>query len=283
MSAIREIKAQAITDAVRRLAMEANVYLPEDVKGRLADAQKKEQWILASDTLGRILSNAELAAQEQLPMCQDTGMAVVFVELGQEVHVSGASLEEAINEGVRRGYADGYLRKSVVQDPLRRVNTKDNTPAVINVRLVPGDRLRLMVAPKGFGSENMSQLKMLKPSDGRAGVKEFILKVCKEAGPNACPPIVVGVGLGGTFDKAASLAKHALMRPLDQPNADPYYADFEAELLAEINRLGIGPQGYGGATTAIAVAIETYPTHIAGLPVAVNINCHATRHRDVIL
>lgn len=283
MSQLKEINVGEVTKAVRQLAMDANYYLPEDVKGRLEESQKKEKWILASDTLGRIINNADLAAEEQLPMCQDTGMAVVFVELGQDVRLVGGSLEDAINEGVRQGYADGFLRKSVVEDPLNRVNTKDNTPAVINLKLVPGNNLRIQVAPKGFGSENMSQMTMLKPSDGLAGVKEFILKVCKEAGPNACPPIVVGVGIGGTFDKAAAIAKEALMRPLDQPNAKPFYADLEAELLEEINGLGIGPQGYGGQTTAIAVAIEYYPTHIAGLPVAVNINCHATRHKEMTL
>lgn len=280
---IREINVSEITAAVKKLAMDANYFLPQDVSDRLKESQKKEKWILASDTLGRIIDNADMAAAEQLPMCQDTGMAVVFVDLGQDVHLVGGSLEDAINEGVRQGYAEGFLRKSVVKDPLNRVNTKDNTPAVINLQLVPGDKVRVMVAPKGFGSENMSQLKMLKPSDGVEGVKEFILKVCKEAGPNACPPIVVGVGIGGTFDKAAGLAKRALMRPLTKPNANPFYADLEAELLEKVNALGIGPQGYGGQTTAIAVAIEYYPTHIAGLPVAVNINCHATRHKEIIL
>lgn len=280
---MKELQVSKITEAVKRLAIEANYFLPEDVKNRLESQRKKEKWILASDTLGRIISNAELAAKEELPMCQDTGMAVVFLEIGQDLHLVGGDLEEAVNEGVRKGYEEGFLRKSVVKDPLNRVNTKDNTPAVINISIVPGDKLRVMVAPKGFGSENMSQLKMLKPSDGRQGVKDFILKVCKEAGPNACPPIVVGVGLGGTFDKAAALAKKSLMRPLDKPNSNPYYAEFEKELLEEVNKLGIGPQGYGGETTAIAVAIEYYPTHIAGLPVAVNINCHATRHKEVIL
>lgn len=283
MSQVREVEVRRITESVRQLAMDANYFLPADVKSRLEASRKNEKWILASDTLGRIISNAEMAAEEKLPMCQDTGMAVVFVELGQDVHLTGGSLEDAVNEGIRQGYADGFLRKSVVEDPLNRVNTKDNTPAVINLSLVPGDKVRIQVAPKGFGSENMSQLKMLKPSDGAEGVKEFILQVCRDAGPNACPPLVVGVGIGGTFDKAAGLAKKALMRPLDEPNPKKFYADMEAELLEKINRLGIGPQGYGGATTAIAVAIEYYPTHIAGLPVAVNINCHATRHKEVIL
>lgn len=216
-------------------------------------------------------------------MCQDTGMACVFVELGQEVQVTDGSLEEAINEGVRQGYGDGYLRKSVVKDPLNRVNTKDNTPAIIYYDIVPGDKMKITVAPKGFGSENMSQIKMLKPSDGLQGVKDFIIKVVKEAGPNPCPPIVVGVGIGGTFDKAANIAKKALIRSVDVRNEDPFYAELEKEMLEAINELGIGPQGFGGKTTALAVNIETYPTHIAGLPVAVNINCHATRHAEIEL
>ncbi len=283
MGTIRELDVAEITKAVRQLAMDANYYLPADVKAHLEKNKKKEKWLLAVDTLDRIIVNAEMAAEEQLPMCQDTGMTVVFVELGQDVHLIGGTLEDAINEGIRRGYRDGYLRKSVVEDPLNRKNTGDNTPGVINLKLVPGDQVKVMVAPKGFGSENMSQLKMLKPSDGVEGVKDFILKVCREAGPNACPPLVVGVGIGGTFDKAAALAKSAVMRPLDTPNANPYYEALEKELLEKVNELGVGPQGYGGMTTAIAVAIEYYPTHIAGLPVAVNINCHATRHKEVVL
>lgn len=280
---MREINVSQITEAVRNMAIEANIYLPTDVKNRLESQQKKEKWILASDTLGRIISNADLAAKEQLPMCQDTGMAVVFLEVGQDVHIVGGNIEDAVNEGVRQGYEDGYLRKSVVKDPLNRVNTKDNTPAVIKYNIVPGDKLKIMVAPKGFGSENMSQLKMLKPSDGLEGVKEFVLKVAKEAGPNACPPIMLGIGIGGTFDKAADLAKRALMRPIEERNSNPFYRDLENTLLEEVNKLGIGPQGFGGETTAFNVAIEYYPTHIAGLPVAVNINCHATRHKEVIL
>lgn len=283
MGNVRELDVAEITRAVRQLSMDANYYLPADVKAHLEKNKKKEKWLLAVDTLDRIILNAEMAAEEQLPMCQDTGMTVVFVELGQDVHLVGGSLEDAVNEGIRQGYRDGYLRKSVVADPLNRKNTGDNTPGVINLKLVPGDRVKVMVAPKGFGSENMSQLAMLKPSDGVDGVKDFILKVCREAGPNACPPLVVGVGIGGTFDKAAALAKQAVMRPLDTPNSDPFYAQLEAELLARINELGVGPQGYGGMTTAIAVAIEYYPTHIAGLPVAVNINCHATRHKEAVL
>ncbi len=280
---MREIKAETITKAVREMVIEANYELPLDVEQALVKARADEPWLLAQDTLGRIISNAELARAESLPMCQDTGMAVVFLEIGQEVHITGGYLEDAVNEGIRQGYQAGYLRSSVVGDPLERVNTGDNTPGVINLRMVPGSELKITVAAKGFGSENMSQLKMLKPSDGRAGVVEFILKVCREAGPNACPPLVVGVGIGGTFDKAAALAKQALMRPLDQPNPSAAYAQMEAELLEAINHLGIGPQGYGGKTTALGVAIEVYPTHIAGLPVAVNINCHATRHKEITL
>lgn len=280
---MREIKAEQITEAVKNMVIDANYNLPEDIKGALINAKNSEKWILASDTLGRIIKNADLAKEESLPMCQDTGMVVVFLEIGQDVHVTGSYIEDAVNEGIRRGYEEGYLRKSVVADPLNRVNTKDNTPAVINVKIVPGSSLRIIVAPKGFGSENMSQMKMLKPSDGYEGVVDFILKVAKEAGPNACPPLVVGVGIGGTFDKAAAIAKRALMRPLDEHNPNEFYANMEKELLEKINKLGIGPQGYGGKTTAIGVAIEYYPTHIAGLPVAVNINCHATRHKEVIL
>lgn len=218
-----------------------------------------------------------------MPICQDTGMACVFVDLGQDVHIVGGSLEDAINEGVRRGYEEGYLRKSVVKDPIDRVNTKDNTPAVISYNVVPGEKLKLVVAPKGFGSENMSALKMLKPADGIEGVKDFILETVKKAGPNPCPPIVIGIGIGGTFDKVAALAKRALIRSVEERNKNTYYEALELELLEKINKLGIGPQGFGGKTTALAVNIETYPTHIAGLPVAVNVNCHATRHAEIEL
>lgn len=280
---MREINVSQITEAVKEMAIEANIFLPKDVKERLEERQKKEKWILASDTLGKIIANAELAAQEQLPMCQDTGMAVVFFEIGQDVHIVGGSIEDAVNEGVRQGYEEGFLRKSVVADPLNRVNTKDNTPAVIKYNIVPGDKLKIMVAPKGFGSENMSQMTMLKPSDGLQGVKDFVIKVAREAGPNACPPIMLGIGIGGTFDKAPDLAKRALMRPINQRNENPFYADLENELMEEVNKLGVGPQGFGGETTAFGVAIEYYPTHIAGLPVAVNVNCHATRHSERIL
>ncbi|MDP4089259.1 MAG: fumarate hydratase [Bacillota bacterium] len=280
---MREIEAVRIAEEIKRLCIESNYYLAGDIKGGLKDALKKENSDLARDILEKILENAEIAKAEQVPMCQDTGMACVFVEIGQEVHIVGGSLKEAINEGVRKGYEEGYLRKSVVRDPLRRVNTGDNTPAVINYEIVEGDRLKIILAPKGFGSENMSQIKMLKPSEGINGVKEFVLKAVKEAGSNPCPPIVVGIGLGGTFDKSALLAKKALIRPINLRNKDKFYSELEEELLKGINSIGIGPQGFGGKTTALAVNIEAYPTHIAGLPVAVNINCHATRHAEVEL
>ena len=280
---MREINVSEITKAVKKLCIDANYYLSEDVKSKIKEAYDNEGWDMAKGILGKILNNVDIAKNEDMPICQDTGMACVFVELGQEAHVVGGSLQDAINEGVRQGYTEGYLRKSVVKDPLDRVNTQDNTPAVIYYDIVPGDKLKIVVAPKGFGSENMSQLKMLKPADGLKGVKDFVLKVVKEAGPNPCPPIVVGIGIGGTFDKAANLAKKALMRPLADGNSNGFYADLEKELLAEINALGIGPQGFGGKSTALAVNIETYPTHIAGLPVAVNINCHVTRHAEIEL
>jgi fumarate hydratase subunit alpha len=280
---MKEIHVSAVTEAVKQLCIEANYYLSQDIRDRLKDAYDKETWSIAKDIIDKIIINADIAKNENVPMCQDTGMACVFVELGQDVHITGGNLEDAINEGVRRGYEEGYLRKSVVKDPIDRVNTKDNTPAVINYSIASGDKLKITVAPKGFGSENMSQLKMLKPSDGLKGVKEFILKVVKEAGPNACPPLVVGIGIGGTFDKAAALAKRALIRPTGERNKDQFYAELELELLEKINELGIGPQGFGGRSTALAVNIETYPTHIAGLPVAVNINCHATRHAEAEL
>lgn len=280
---MREIKVSTITSAIKDLCINANYYLDQDIRDRLQEAQDKETFPIAKEMLTKIMINADIAKNEQMPMCQDTGMACVFVELGQEVHIAGGSLEEAIHEGVRQGYTEGYLRKSVVKDPLDRVNTKDNTPAIIYYNIVPGDKLKITVAPKGFGSENMSGIKMLKPADGVEGVKEFIIETVKKAGPNPCPPIVVGVGIGGTFDRAANLAKKALIRPTAERNANQMYADLEAELLEKINALGIGPQGFGGRTTALAVNIEYYPTHIAGLPVAVNINCHATRHAEVEL
>ena len=279
---MREISAARITEVVARLCVQANNHLPQDVKNCIEASYARENWPQAREILERIMENYQIADREDCPVCQDTGVACVFIKLGQEVHVQG-DLTEAINEGVRRGYRDGFLRKSVVRDPLDRVNTGDNTPAMIYFEIVPGDVCEITVAPKGFGSENMSQIKMLKPSDGEQGVKDFIVKVVEEAGPNPCPPIVVGVGVGGTFDKAAFLAKKALMRHAGEPNPDPYYAAMERELLERINALGIGPQGFGGKTTALAVHIEQFPTHIAGLPVAVNINCHVTRHQTEVL
>ena len=279
---MREIASEQITAVIRRLCIQANCILPEDVRARIAACAQEEPWPQAQEILEQITQNYTVAQERMQPICQDTGMACVFLEIGQEVHVTG-DLTAAVHEGVRQGYRDGYLRKSVVKDPLRRVNTGDNTPAMVYWDIVPGDRLRITVAPKGFGSENMSQIKMLKPSDGEEGVKNFVVKAVEEAGPNPCPPIVVGVGIGGTFDKAALLAKRALLRPLGQPSQDPFYAAMEAELLERVNALGIGPQGFGGRTTALAVAIETAPTHIAGLPVAVNINCHVTRHQTEVL
>ena len=279
---MREITADMITDVVARLCIEANCHLPQDMKTCIECCHDAEPWAPAREILERICENYHIADELNQPICQDTGASCVFLEIGQDVHVNG-DIADAVNEGVRRGYTEGYLRKSIVRDPLDRVNTGDNTPAMIYYDLVPGDQLRITVAPKGFGSENMSQLKMLKPSDGLQGVKDFVLKVVEEAGPNPCPPIVVGVGIGGTFDKAAYMAKKALLRSVDQRSEDPFYADLEQKLLEKINALGIGPQGFGGKTTALAVNIEHYPTHIAGLPVAVNINCHVTRHRTEVL
>lgn len=278
---MREINASAITETVARLCVEANRHLPQDVRECLSCAREQEPWGVAQNILDRIQENYQIADRDEVAICQDTGMACVFLEIGQEVHISG-DLREAVNEGVRQGYSQ-YLRKSVVRDPLDRVNTGDNTPAMLYTELVPGDRLTVTVAPKGFGSENMSQIRMLKPSDGLQGVKDFIMKVVEEAGPNPCPPIVVGVGIGGTFDKAALLAKKALMRPLNVRNANPFYQALEQEMLEKVNALGIGPQGFGGRTTALAVNIEYLPTHIAGLPVAVNLNCHVTRHKTEVL
>lgn len=277
---MRVIEAQLITDAVARLSIRANTCLPGDVKAAIARARREEDWPPAQEILDRIVENG--AIEGGVPICQDTGMACVFLEVGQDVHIDG-SLAQAVDEGVRRGYRDGYLRKSVVSDPLERVNSGDNTPAMLYTELVPGDRVAVTVAPKGFGSENMSRIAMLKPSDGLDGVRRFILDTVEQAGPNPCPPIVVGVGIGGTFDKCALLAKKALLRDLDAPSPLPFYADLERELLEEINALGIGPQGFGGRTTALAVRIETMPTHIAGLPCAVNINCHVARHATEVL
>ena len=274
---MREIDSALISEVVARLCIDANYHLPPDMKKQIISSSKEESWETASIILDQIIENFNIADENLQPICQDTGLACVFLSIGQDVHIKG-NLEDAVNEGVRKGYSEGYLRKSVVSDPLNRVNTGDNTPAMIYYDICPGDKLKITVAPKGFGSENMSQIKMLKPSDGIEGVKDFVIKVVEDAGPNPCPPIVVGVGIGGTFDKAAYLAKKALMRPVDQRNSEDFYAELEEELLEKINALGIGPQGFGGKTTALAVNIEKFPTHIAGLPVAVNINCHVTRH-----
>ena len=280
---MRELDVSVIRDTVARLCVEANTRLPEDVKNAIEEFRKKEDWAIARGVLENIVENYKIADSENVPICQDTGVACVFLEVGQEVHFVGGGLYDAVNEGVRRGYAEGYLRKSVVADPIRRGNTGDNTPAMVYTDIVPGDKVKITVGPKGFGSENMSAIKMLKPSDGLEGIKKFILDTVEAAGPNPCPPMVVGVGIGGTFEKAAYLAKKALMRPLDVPNPDPYYAELESELLEKINGLGIGPQGFGGLTTALGLSIEVLPTHIAGLPCAVNIGCHATRHRSEVL
>jgi len=274
---MREIQAETITNAVKQMCIKANCILPDDVRNRISQCRKREDWLIAEETLDRIIENYEIAERDGVPICQDTGVACVFVEIGQDVHVTG-SLKEAIHEGVRQGYREGYLRMSVVADPLYRVNTGDNTPAMITYDIVPGDTLKISVVPKGFGTENMSRISMLTPSDGIDGVKEFVLQTIEKAGVNSCPPIFVGVGIGGTFDKVAFLAKKALLRPIDEVNADPFYAALENELLESINALGIGPQGFGGQTTALTVKILTLPTHIAGLPVAVNINCHVARH-----
>lgn len=277
---MRELEAERITEAVARLCVAANLRLPPDVTAAVAAARRAEDWPTACDVLDRILENDSL--DNGLPVCQDTGLACVFLEIGQEVHIRG-DLRTAVDEGVRRGYADGFLRRSAVRDPLDRVNTGDNTPAMLYTELVPGDRVTLTVAPKGFGSENMSRIAMLRPSDGVEGVKRFVLETAEAAGPNPCPPMVLGVGLGGTFDKCALLAKRALLRPLDSHHPDPGYAALESELLEAVNALGIGPQGFGGRATALAVLIETMPTHIAGLPCAVNVNCHVARHQTEVL
>ncbi|MBQ8796276.1 MAG: fumarate hydratase [Clostridia bacterium] len=274
---MREISAEKITEVIKRLCIEANCILPQDMKSCIEKSLEAEPFPTAQGILRKIIENYNIAENEHKPVCQDTGAACVFLEIGQDVHING-NLQDAINEGVRQGYRDGFLRKSIVKDPLNRVNTNDNTPAMIYYDIVEGEKIRITLAPKGFGSENMSRIKMLKPSDGVDGVIDFVVEAVEKAGSNPCPPIVVGVGIGGTFDKCALLAKKALLREADSENPDPYYAELEKTLLDKINALGIGPQGFGGKTTALAVNIETFPTHIAGLPVAVNINCHVTRH-----
>jgi len=280
---MRIVDVKKITEAVSRLCVQANCHLPGDVKSCIEGYYSGEQWPIARDTLGKIIENYRLAEKDNLPICQDTGVACVFLEVGEDVHIAG-NIAGAVDEGVRQGYREGYLRKSVVAEPLfERKNTGDNTPAMLYTEYVSGDKITITVAPKGFGSENMSRIKMLLPSDGVQGVIGFVTQAVEEAGPNPCPPIVVGVGLGGTFDKAALLAKKALLRPIGQPSGDAPYAVLEAELLEKINALGIGPQGFGGQTTALAVAIEHLPTHIAGLPCAVNINCHVARHATEVI
>ena len=275
---MREVEVSRLTDVIEKLCIEANEHLPEDVKCAIKTCRACEDGEIAKGILDNIIENFDIADNENVPICQDTGMACVFLEIGQDVHLTGGNVEDAVNEGVRQGYVDGYLRKSVVKDPIYRENTKDNTPAIIHYSIVPGDRVRITVAPKGFGSENMSRVFMLKPADGIEGVKNAILTAVKDAGPNACPPMVVGVGIGGTFEKCALMAKKALTRPVDEHSEIPYVRELEEELLEKINKTGIGPGGLGGSTTALAVNISTYPTHIAGLPVAVNICCHVNRH-----
>ncbi len=281
--AVREIDAREVEEAVARLCVQANCVLGDDVACAISAAREKETWPRAKEVLGSIEDNIRIAADEQLPACQDTGAACVFVELGQDVHVVGGGLREAVDAGVARGYTDGYLRKSMLADPLRRENTNDNTPAFLHVDLVAGDTLRIVVAPKGAGSENWSRVGMLKPADGQEGVERFVLDAVRAAGPNPCPPVVVGVGIGGNFDVVAHLAKKALLRPVGTPSPDALYADMEARLLAQVNTQGTGPAGFGGQTTALSVAVEAAPTHIAMLPVAVCLNCHVARHAEVVL
>lgn len=280
---MREVNVSIITDNIKEMCIEANHFLTDDMKNVFENAVKNEESALGKQVLGQLEENLKIAGEDMIPICQDTGMAVVFINVGQDVHLTGGDITDAINEGVRRGYVDGYLRKSVVKDPIYRENTKDNTPAVIHFNIVPGDRVDITVAPKGFGSENMSRVFMLKPADGIEGVKEAILTAVKDAGPNACPPMVVGVGIGGTFEKCAEMAKHALTRNLEEESPVEYVRDLEKEMLETINNLGIGPGGLGGRTTALAVNIETYPTHIAGLPVGINICCHVNRHTHRVI
>ncbi len=280
---LRVIQYADIVAQIKELCLDANCNLPEDVWEALVKAQADEASPLGQNVLETILQNAQIAKEKRMPLCQDTGMVVVFAEVGQDVHIQGGLLSEAVDEGVRQAYKEGYFRMSVVKDPLERVNTKDNTPAVLHVSLVAGDQLRLIVAPKGFGSENMSALKMLKPAEGVQGIKDFVVKTVSEAGGNPCPPIVIGVGIGGTVEKAALLAKRAVLREIGSTNPKPHLAELEAELLELVNLTGVGPQGFGGTQTALALFVETYPTHIAGLPVAVNINCHVARHVEATL
>lgn len=280
---MRELHVNEITEAVRRMAVEANTELGQDVLDAFARCRAAEESPTGRDILDQLTENARIARDEKMPLCQDTGFAVVFVDIGQDVHLVGGDLQEAVNEGVRKGYAEGYLRKSIVADPLRRKNTGDNTPAVVHVKVVPGEEVHVTFAPKGGGSENMSGVAMLRPADGVEGVKKFVLQRVSDAGPNPCPPTVVGVGIGGTFEIAAFLSKKALLRPLGSRHPDPYYAALEEELLSSVNRLGIGPAGLGGTTTSLDVHVEVHPCHIASLPVAVNIQCHSARHKEAVL
>ncbi len=280
---MREVSTDEITKNIKEMCIEANYILSDDVKNKIINSAGVENSEIGKKILSQLEENMEIAEREQIPICQDTGMAVVFIKIGQEVHITGGSLEDAINQGVREGYTEGYLRKSVVKDPLIRENTKDNTPAIIHYEIIPGDKVEITVAPKGFGSENMSRVCMLKPADGIEGVKNAVIETVKLAGPNACPPVVVGVGIGGTFEKCALLAKKALTRDINSESSIEYVAELENELLGEINNLNIGPGGLGGKITALGVNIETYPTHIAGLPVAINMCCHVNRHKKRIL
>ena len=280
---MRTLNVEEISKNIKEMCIEANHFLSKDMDIAMKNAVSTEKSPLGKKILSQLQDNLKIAGKDMIPICQDTGMAVVFLEIGQDVHFTGGDLTDAINEGVRRGYTNGYLRKSVVKDPVRRGNTGDNTPAMIYTEIVPGDKVKITVGPKGFGSENMSMIRMFKPSAGLQGIKDFILEVVETAGPNPCPPMVVGVGIGGTFDKCALLAKKALMRPLDSHNPDPFYAELEDEMLEKVNKLGIGPQGFGGKTKAIGLNIETMPTHIAGMPCAVNINCHVTRHKTEVI
>lgn len=280
---MKNIDVNTISETIAEMCIEANHFLTDDMRGALNDAARTEESPIGRRVLGQLQENLKIAGEDMIPICQDTGMAVVFMEIGQDVHFEGGNLEDAVNEGVRRGYVGGFLRKSVVGDPIERKNTGDNTPAIIHYSIVPGDEVKITVAPKGFGSENMSRVFMLKPADGIEGVKNAIITAVKDAGPNACPPMVVGVGIGGTFEKCAFLAKKALTRPVNVPSDIPYVRELEKELLEKINKSGIGPGGLGGTKTALAVNINTYPTHIAGLPVAVNICCHVNRHSVRVL
>ena len=281
---MREIKTKDITGAVTRLCQEANFYLGDDVLSALKRARKEEESPIAKQILDQILENADIAAKEEMPLCQDCGLAIIFLDIGQDVHIAGGDLHEAVNEGVRRGYQEGYLRKSAVKQPFSaRVNTKDNTPAIIHTQIVPGDKLKITVAPKGGGSENMSRFTVLKPAQGRKGVVEFVVKAVEEAGSNPCPPTIVGVGIGGSAEKAMAMAKRALLRPVGEPSPDAEVAELEQDILKRINATGVGPGGVGGTITSLAVHIETFPAHIASLPVAVNLQCHSARHKDAVL